>query len=187
MTSTPPPDRPTEQDFRRLLAQTGAELAPGLTGAEFDSVEAAFGFRFAADHRLLLSTALPTGKGWPNWRDGNARGLKAQLGWPVEGVLYDVEHNAFWPEVWGARPAQLKHALKSARYHLARAPRMVPVYGHRYLPGTEGQWGHPVLSMMQTDIVVYGADLTNYLAAEFDGGPIEYAPVTVPFWRDLVS
>ncbi|MFF7246283.1 hypothetical protein ACFZBU_20500 [Embleya sp. NPDC008237] len=187
MTSTPPPDRPTEQDFRRLLERTGAELTPGLTVDEFDSVEKHFGFRFAADHRLLLSVGLPIGKGWPNWRDGNARGLKAQLGWPGEGVLYDVEHGAFWPPVWGARPAQLRHALKSARYHLARVPTMVPVFGHRYLPGTEGQWGHPVLSMTQTDIVVYGANLTNYLTVEFADGGIEYAPATVPFWSDLVS
>ncbi|MFI6977863.1 hypothetical protein ACIBSV_04640 [Embleya sp. NPDC050154] len=187
MSSTPPPDRPTEQDFHRLLERTGAEIAPGLTEDEFESVEKEFGFRFAADHRLLLSAGLPVGKSWPKWRDGNARSLKAQLGWPSEGVLFDVEHNAFWPSTWGARPAQLKHALKSARYHLARVPTMVPVYGHRYLPGTEGQWGHPVLSMMQTDIVVYGANLANYLAAEFAGGTIEQAPVTVPFWRDLVS
>ncbi|OPC80343.1 hypothetical protein B4N89_04730 [Embleya scabrispora] len=187
MTSTPSPDRPTERDFRLLLERTGADLLPGLTGAEFETVEQDFGFRFSADHRAMLSAALPTGKGWPNWRAGGARDLKARLGLPTEGVLFDVEHNAFWPDVWGARPAQLKHALKSARYHLARVPRMVPVYGHRYLPGTEGQWGHPVLSMMQTDIVVYGANLTNYLTAEFLDGSIEYTVPTVPFWRDLVS
>ncbi|MFE5331176.1 hypothetical protein ACFRCG_32785 [Embleya sp. NPDC056575] len=187
MTSTPSPDRPTERDFRLLLERTGADLLPGLTEAEFETVEQDFGFRFAADHRSMLSAALPTGKGWPNWRYGGARDLKARLALPAEGVLFDVEHNAFWPDAWGVRPAQLKHALKSARYHLARVPRMVPVYGHRYLPGTEGQWGHPVLSMMQTDIVVYGANLTDYLTAEFLGGGIEYAEPTVPFWRDLVS
>lgn len=169
------------------MEHTGAEITPGLTSDELDSVETRFDIRFAADHRLLLSAGLPIGKGWPNWRDGNARGLKAQLGWPAEGVLYDVEHNAFWPAAWGARPAQLRHALKSARYQLARVPTMVPVFGHRYLPGIAGQWDHPVLSMMQTDIVVYGANLANYLAVEFADGSPEHAPVTVPFWCDLVS
>lgn len=173
--------------MRDLLARTGAEIAPGLAEDEFETVEAGYGFRFAADHRLFLSVGLPLGDKWPNWRDGNARNLRTRLAWPAEGVLFDVEHNAFWPAAWGPRPAQLKHALKSARYHLARVPRMVPVYAHRYLPGIAGQWGHPVLSMMQTDIVVYGANLANYIAAEFAGGSIEHAPATVPFWGDLVS
>jgi hypothetical protein len=79
-----------------------------------------------------------------------------------------------------------------AREHLAGAPQLVPVYSHRFLPAGRGTYGHPVLSVMQTDIVCYGSDLLDYVQHEF-GGPETVradarceAPATVGFWRDLV-
>jgi hypothetical protein len=64
----------------------------------------------------------------------------------------------------------------------------VPVYGHRYLPAGAGTFGHPVLSVMQTDIIVYGADLADYIQREFAGQPGFSGQVeaTVEFWRDLL-
>jgi hypothetical protein len=51
----------------------------------------------------------------------------------------------------------------------AAAPRLIPVFGHRYLLAEPCQTGNPVLSIYQTDVVVYGADLRCYLLAEFAG------------------
>ena len=106
---------------------------------------------------------------------------------PVDGVLFDVEWNSFWADGWGQRPARMKDALRSARYHLARAPQLVPVYSHRYLPAGRGSFGLPVLSVMQTDVVVYGTDLADYIDNEF--GPDGYrSPTTgaiVEFWSNL--
>jgi hypothetical protein len=66
------------------------------------------------------------------------------------------------------------------------------VYGHRYLPGGAGTFGHPVLSMYQTDIICYGMDLVDYIHQEF-GGPgmarddERWRPKsTVPFWTDFL-
>lgn len=61
--------------------------------------------------------------------------------------------------------------MDTARQMLAQAPTMVPVYGHRYLPAGRGTWGHPVLSMYQTDIICYGADLVDYINREFSYDP----------------
>jgi hypothetical protein len=73
---------------------------------------------------------------------------------------------------------------------LARVPKMVPVYGHRYLPGERGAFGHPVLSMWQTDIIYYGLDLADYIDREFGRrgqGEDPWEPeARVEFWRDLV-
>jgi hypothetical protein len=44
---------------------------------------------------------------------------------------------------------------------------MIPVYGHRYLPAGRATYGHPVLSIYQTDIIVYGTDLADYINHEF--------------------
>ena len=108
----------------------------------------------------------------------------------MEGVLFDVEQNGFWYDGWGRRPSPVADALAVARRRLADVPRLVPVYGHRYLAAGRGSAGHPVLSVQQTDIIVYGTDLADYLRREFDpapGTPRGHVPGVVAFWRDLAD
>ncbi|MEV0896029.1 hypothetical protein [Actinoplanes sp. NPDC049802] len=175
----------------RRLAARGVHIEPGLTGAEFDRIERTFGFAFADDHRAFLAAGLPLdGPRWPDWRDGGPEELRERLGRPVEGVLFDVEHNGFWHREWGERPDGTAAALGAARRHLARVPTLVPVFGHRYLPSGRGSSGHPVLSVYQTDIIYYGVDLLDYLHREFGTAPgrngTDDPEATVPFWRDFV-
>jgi hypothetical protein len=104
-------------------------------------------------------------------------------------VLFDVEHTALWHPSWGQRPAGTGEALRTARQHLSRAPRMIPVFGHRYLPAGRGTYGHPVLSIYQSDIIVYGTDLADYITCEFSRRLIsaDWAPPPmVPFWSDFL-
>lgn len=171
-------------------------IGPGLTDAEFDDVEGRFGFTFADDHRAFLAEGLPLRAremGWdfPDWR--NLESSTDQLAWPVDGIVYDVE-NGFWDAGWGERPADVGEATYQARRLLRKATRMVPVYGHRYLPAGRGTWGHPVLSMHQTDIIYYGMDLADYIDHEFSGAPQvprddpRWQPrATVPVWSRLVT
>ncbi|MFD4583183.1 hypothetical protein [Streptomyces sp. NPDC058434] len=184
------------------LARTGLyQFEPGLTDAEFARIEGEHGFEFADDHRAFLAAGLPVNtppeegqtwaRPWPEWRGGNPDKLRAQLRWPIEGVLFDVEHG-FWYEAWGERPADDTAALTTALLHLAEVPVMVPVYAHRCLPAGRGTFGHPVLSMWQTDIIYYGTDLADYIHQEFEDGRgnvgESWSPrATAPFWRDLVS
>jgi hypothetical protein len=176
---------------KRILGRT-AEIRPGLTAAEFDDIEGRFGFEFADDHRAFLAVGLPVGGRWPDWRHGDAEQLRSMLGWPVEGVLFDVERNAFWHDEWPTRPSLVGEALELAASLLAKVPQMVPVYSHRYLPAGRGSFGHPVLSMHRTDIIYYGTDLVDYVHQEFDAGrnrvDAQWQPrATVTFWRDLVE
>ncbi|MFD8708041.1 hypothetical protein ACFV1W_36600 [Kitasatospora sp. NPDC059648] len=188
----PSPPPLTVEAARELQLLLRAGIGPGLSEQELDDVEARFGFRFAADHQVFLSAGLPHGsRGWPDWRHGDPEDLRERLSLPVEGVLFDVEHNGFWHPTWGPRPEAVPDALRTARGELATVPQLVPVYGHRYLPGpgTHGEAGHPVLSVHQTDIVYYGNDLADYLRHEFTGGPSEpsHARATVDFWSHLVQ
>lgn len=187
----------------RRLAGTGLyEYEPGLTDAEFARVEREYGFEFADDHRAFLAAGLPVNvppeegqawaRPWPDWRRGDPDELRYQLAGPVEGTLFDVEVNGFWYPSWGDRPASIKEAVAVAKLRLTEVPTMVPVYAHRYLPAGHGSYGHPVLSMVQTDIIYYGLDLADYIQQEFaDGrGDVDESwnpQATVPFWRDLVS
>lgn len=152
------------------LARTGqCDIGPGLTDAEFARIERDYEFEFADDHRAFLAAGLPLSSpargrrrsSWPDWRDADPGDLRERLGWPLEGVIFDVEHNAFWLPFWGQQPADTSQALRAARQHLDRAPKMIPVYGHRYLPAGRGTYGHPALSIYQTDIIFYGTDLAD--------------------------
>ncbi|MFB8024624.1 MULTISPECIES: hypothetical protein [unclassified Streptomyces] len=186
----------------RCLAQTDLfEFEPGLTDAEFAQIELEYGFQFADDHRAFLAVGVPVNvapedgqtwsKPWPEWRSGDPDSLRDQLGWPVEGVLIDIEHNGFWYQPWGERPADDAAALATARRRMADVPVLVPVYAHRYLPAGQGSFGHPVLSMWQTDIIYYGQDLVDYMHQEFNEarGDVDESwnpRATAPFWRDLL-
>ncbi|GAA4975868.1 hypothetical protein GCM10023205_48550 [Yinghuangia aomiensis] len=192
-TAPPPPDssdrRPTGDSLRKLLDAGGVAYAPGLDPAELRAAEESYGFTFAPEHRLLLTAALPLGPGWPDWREGGPAALRMQLGLPAEGVVFDVENAGFWPIAWGAKPAQRKHVLKSARWHLAKAPRLVPVHGNCYLPGVADTWDQPVLAVRRSAVEVRGTSLADYLAREFGTaaatGSVEAAHVA--FWSDLVD
>ncbi|MFF5937905.1 hypothetical protein [Streptomyces sp. NPDC012508] len=179
----------TPEAARGLMGLTGAVVAPGLSERELDGIEARFGFTFAADHRVFLAAGLPLGSpSWPDWRDGDPADLAGRLSFPAEGVLFDVEHAGFWHPSWGTRPASRSEALSVARTELADVPQLVPVYGHRYLPGTAGEWGHPVLSVHQTDIIFYGNDLADYIRHEFTGrAGSPGAEATVDFWSYFVD
>ncbi|WFE24417.1 hypothetical protein O7621_06825 [Solwaraspora sp. WMMD937] len=191
--------------MRRLRLRSVCAVDPGLTDSELDRIEQEFGFRFAVDHRAFLSAGLPVNtrpeprepgviythpKPWPDWRNGDRDKLRSLLYWPCEGVLFDVENNGFWHNSWGSRPSGTASALATATRSLAQVPKMVPVYGHRYLPGESGAFGHPVLSMWQTDIIYYGLHLADYVDREFGNVGVGKTPwepkASVEFWRDLV-
>ena len=197
-----------EEAARRLAGQAGYEIGPGLTDAEFARIERNFEFEFADDHRAFLAAGLPLNippeqgrrrQPWPDWRHGRRRDLRERLDEPVEGALFDVEHNALWHPSWGQRPADMSTALSTARQHLSRAPKMIPVWGHRYLPAGRGTYGHPVLSIWQTDIIMYGTDIAQYIAIEFPRPanrrlvipdltppPGWTPPPMVPFWSEFL-
>lgn len=189
------------EEAARRLARTGRyQIGPGLTDTEIARIERTYQFEFADDHRAFLAAGLPLNNPpeegqtwsapWPDWRDGDPGGLREQLGWPVEGALFDVG-NGLWLPAWGQRPASTSQALDTARRHLAQAPKMIPVYAHRYLPAGRGTHGHPVLSIWQTDIIVYGTDLANYIDNEVGGSewfisPDWAPPPMVSFWSEFL-
>ncbi|MGW1223906.1 hypothetical protein [Streptomyces sp. NPDC002530] len=183
-------DTPLTPDTARALQRMlRTEIGPGLGEGEIDAVERRFGFVFADDHRGFLAAGLPRGSArWPDWRDGDPEELRAWLARPVEGVLFDVEYNGFWYPGWAPRPGDTDEAVRVARGELGGVPQLVPVYGHRYLPGVAGAYGHPVLSVVQTDIIVYGNDLTDYVHHEFGGRASDLGGrVTVDFWSYFVE
>jgi hypothetical protein len=166
------------------------QFAAGLTDGEVAATESRFSFRFPEDLRELLQTGLPVGPQFPDWRSGEPAALLDWLSSPVEGVLFDVEHNSFWLDGWGSRPQKLDDALELAAGILKAAPQLIPIFGHRMMPDEPSSAGNPVFSVHQTDIIYYGFDLADYLRHEFKLGGREPWPVQVPhiaFWGDLAG
>jgi len=176
-----------------VLKRAGIEFESGLTAAELAAAEVRFGFRFPPDLRALLAYALPTSKSAPTWRDLENPVLIARMALPLEDMCFDIEHNTFWPDEWGERPADLRAAFEVARSQVARAPKLIPVFGHRYLPDRPHSAGNPVFSVHQTDIIYYGSDLENYLHNEFYyyfGTPnysLGASITNIEFWSWLVE
>jgi hypothetical protein len=179
-------------DLHQGLARAQVEVEPGLTPAEFAALEAEFRFEFPADLRAFLAAGLPVSGRWMNWRERNRKRLADRFEGPWEGIAFDIEHNACWLPSWGPKPSALVDQLAVVRLAYDAAPVLIPILGHRYLPAT-GQSGNPVLSVHQTDIIVYGADLADYLANEYlhvFGRPRFRGvdePRTIPFWSDIVD
>ena len=165
-------------------------FASGLSGTEIQAIEQRYGFTFPPDLRLLLQTALPISDGFPNWRGGSEAQLWEWLSWPYEGICFDIQYNNFWMEAWGPRPSSLDEAFAIAYEQVSRAPTLIPIYSHRYIPDEPSLPGNPIYSVYQTDIIYYGLNLPAYLHAEF-GVPNPY-PLPAPqhaiqFWDLLAS
>jgi hypothetical protein len=114
--------------------------------------------------------------------------LSDRLRWPSEGICFDIEHSDFWVADWGPRPSNLPAALEIARKQIAAMPRLIPIWGHRYLPNKPFVSGNPVFSVYQTDVIYYGNDLADYFAREFEVSRPEWAadePRKIAFWGAL--
>lgn len=168
----------------QILRQSGLYLGPGYTAKQLAAIEARYGFGFNRDHAAVLRQVTP--EGWTDWL-GDEQHVRKMLSWPVEGLLFDVEVNGVWFSEWGERPKATSQALELVRQRLARVPRLVPIYRHRYIPAAPEPTGAPVLSVYQTDIIYYGTDLADYCAHEFLGRAGGRDPVRrVPFWSDFL-
>jgi hypothetical protein len=156
------------RELVELMRARGIDFDAGLTDTEVVATETQFGFQFPADLREFLQTALPRGKGFPDWRSGAELELREWLDLPLRGILFDIEHNNFWLEEWGARPDSLVEAIRVVKDLVATAPRLIPIYHHRMMPSEPNMAGNPVFSVHQTDIIHYGTDLETYLRNEFN-------------------
>lgn len=181
----------------RALRCRGIRFATGLSQAELQQLEDDYSLLFPPDLSAFLQHALPVGDCFPDWRerspDSRGISLEERLSWPLEGILFDVEHNNRWMPSWGTRPEQLDKAIARARGIVTAAPGLVPVYSHRYLPTDPNRSDNPILSVVQTDIIVYGENLFHYFEAEF-GIRLQRrdprganSPREVPFWREIVE
>ena len=156
----------------------------GYTQVELEVAQERYGLRFPPDLVDLLLDRRPV-KGW-DWRADDA-GIRHALKHPLDGLLFDVEHNDLWWPEWGERPTSAEDRAELVTMVVNAAPRLIPLIAHRYIPEEPHEARNPVFSVMQADVIYYGADLAEYFANEF-GGTYQISAVRrIPFWSDLVE
>jgi hypothetical protein len=178
--------------MRRLVDLIPEEArSDGLSSAELAHSQEAAGVVFPPDLCELLSDTVPVGRQWPDWRERPSQVMRAWNEQLLDGIVFDVQENDFWLDDWGDRPTDIADAREVLSSVLVRAPRLIPVYGHRAIPNDPMESGNPVLSVVQTDVIIYGANLREYLINEFHARPPGGAVVhssdvrSIRFWDDL--
>ncbi|CAI9282936.1 unnamed protein product [Lactuca saligna] len=173
--STPLPARNSLISFTSLadkvlthLKNSGVIVQQGLSDKEFARAEAEFGFAFPPDLKAVLSAGLPVGPGFPDWRStGSARQqLRATLDLPIAAISFHIARNALWSKSWGVRPSEPEKAMKIARNALRRAPLLVPVFNHCYIPCNPSLAGNPIFYVDENQIFCCGFDLSDFFDRE---------------------
>ncbi|MBV9989999.1 MAG: SMI1/KNR4 family protein [Alphaproteobacteria bacterium] len=165
----------------------------GYTQSELDDIQAKWGLRFPPDlvalYRQRRKVIETPGFDSFDWLAADDATVRDALDWPLGGFFFDVGHGLWWPE-WGPMPEENSAREARLREIFAQAPKLIPVCGHRYIPETPHEAGNPVFSVYQMDVIVYGADLADYIVHENTVGPriFETPPAKmIPFWSRAVE
>ncbi|KAK9948920.1 hypothetical protein M0R45_004473 [Rubus argutus] len=149
------------------LKSSGIQVQPGLSESEFARAEAEFGFAFPPDLKAVLSAGLPVGPGFPDWRAAGARQhLKASLDLPIAAISFQIARNTLWSKSWGPRPSEPERALRVARNALKRAPLLIPIFNHCYIPCNPCLAGNPIFFVDESRIFCCGLDLSDFFERE---------------------
>lgn len=149
------------------LRNSGIQVQPGLSDAEFARAEAEFGFAFPPDLSAVLSAGLPVGPGFPDWRSAGARlHLRASLDLPIAAISFQIARNTLWSKSWGPRPSDPERALRVARSALKRAPLLIPIFNHCYIPCNPSLAGNPIFFVDENRIFCCGLDLSDFFERE---------------------
>lgn len=178
------------QEIISKLKTKGIEFDSAMSSTEISKIEDLYGLAFPVELKLLFSVGLPVSKGFYNWRDvntNNVQHIKEVLNLPIKG-LEDELKDGFWCDEWGIDPSEIEEARTILLDHYANAPKLIPIYAHRYIPFIPNSEETPVLSIMGSDIICYGENLISYLETEFKIKDYDsnMRCKYVDFWSDLL-
>lgn len=167
-------------------------MSAGYSQSEIEDIQSRWKLRFPPDLIELMRQRRPLISDGFDWFKSSAEEIQRKLDWPYEGFLFDVRHNDLWWPEWGPKPISGAEQAATLSEVIAKAPKLIPLFGHRYLPETPFESGNPVFSVWQSDVIYYGENLADWILREetrLDAGrPIEpdFPPKEIPFWSETV-
>jgi len=192
------------RESRRVSAarrqSTGKTFEPttfgnaGATRDKLGEIEAYLGHPLPADLVYLAQhTHDPDGLAM-RWLKGPAA-IREFEAWVRHGLRFDIEHSALWLADWGPRPDDLADRLERFEAEFESWPKLLPLTGHRATPARPIEAGNPVFSIMQSDIIYYGATLADWMALDLTSGDNgDFARLDavdnfrhIPIWSDFAE
>ena len=164
----------------------------GYSQTELEAVQARWDLRFPPDLVELLQEhrplPVPGSDRSFDWLLSDPSVIQGVLDWPFDSFWFDVEHAGDWWPEWGKKPsirAEQRHRLREV---FAEAPRLIPLFGHRYIPQEPSESGNPVFSVYQMDVICYGTDLKDWIERERDGWSAKpWRPIKeIRFWSEAM-
>lgn len=178
-------------NYREFFFRHNIEYQNGLTFEEFTNIEEKYNIVFPNDLRNLLRQVLPISKGFYNWRDFSDKNVDfifQVLNRPFID-FYDNASEIYWNDEWGIEPNNKDEIERIVRTKLLNAPKLIPVYAHRYIPMINYNT-NPVFSIHGIDAIIYGKSLDDYLKREFEEkspNTIDMSKIcTIPFWSEII-
>ncbi len=107
----------------------------------------------------------------------------------------EVGPPTFWPSSWGDCPPSTNRRRERLVRLLDAAPRVIPLIGNRYLLNLGDEVGNPVLSIHQTEVLLWADSLREFFlrdlavvlpAASYPQRPATRTLKDVPFWGELL-
>ena len=194
----------------------GTRWKQGLTPTRIAEIENKHGVEFPDDYRTFLTVLNAPDRPTRRFRYKGSKIVQsadanAFTDWDtpadqkrahdalLHGIAFDVEHAAIWPEKWGDRPVTSKARRDRLSILIDAAPRLIRIHGHRFMVSGLNLSPAPVLSVHQSDVIVYASSLEEMLANDFadltkqtvDAASLSednYAQLTrLPFWSDILG
>ena len=187
----------------------GTHWTGGLTADTITDIERRYDTHFPPPHRLFLQIlhsttpwqyapdysrdrtrpVLHERPGFYNWLQ-DEEPIRTATQHVLDGLLSNTFDQQYWHHSWGPCPRPMDQRRARMAELIAAAPPLIPIFGHRFVVD---HGPLPVLSIMGTDVVVYGHDLRDYLLHELRNVlDIEYLTPRgdvphIPFWNHLLN
>ena len=176
------PSEFTEAVAHELIArlrERGMAFDAGLSDCEAAEIEEILTTPIRPDLKILMRAAIPESVrkwqliGWqedgyfPYWRKDTRHSIAMANAWLYKSTAFDVEHG-FRTKQFGPKPDTSHDAIEHAIETIRRYPRMIRMWGHRFMPMHPGGSGNLVVSMHGPgDTIIYGRDLVTYWCKKF--------------------
>ena len=175
--------------IRNILLKNKVRLIPGMTEKGISYAEEFYDITFPKNYKEMLMNFVPVSNGFYNWNDyskENVNLIKNMLELPYEDIIFDIRENDFWLEQIGEYSNDVEARIKIFNNYKNNIPKIIPIYSHRYVI-SDNNVEYPVISIHQTDVIYYGANLLEYFENEFNKTYNISKINKISFWSDIIE
>lgn len=165
-----------EKKFRKIKVrydcwgfqvQPNTKFSKGISRKEIEEAESLFGFGFPWLYREMLLTFIGLDKPKISIDPENGAIIYSNSSFFYH-YPYEYEISKWLLEEIYNNYHEALIAIEEAGFDTSKIVGFVPIYNHRAVVVFEDKYLSPVISVMGSDIIVFGDTIINYLENEFD-------------------